>query len=182
MLQITINSTELFDDKTQEFIHIKEQILCLEHSLLSISKWESKWHKPYLTKTNKTIEETIDYIKCMTLTSNVRPEVYLALSNKNFDEIANYIEDPMTATWFSSSDSDSKSNQQITNELIYYWMFTLQIPKECEKWHIARLMTLIRVFNEENKTSTKSNNFTNDMLTQRRALNEARRKQLNTKG
>lgn len=182
MLQITVPALEMFNDETQEFITTKEQTLCLEHSLLSISKWESKWHKPYLTKVKKTTEETIDYIRCMTLTQNVSPEVYLALTERNFEEIADYIDNPMTATWFSGNSTDKTNRQQVTSELVYYWMFSLQIPKECEKWHIARLMTLIRIFNAENQDSKNKGQVTNDMMAQRRALNEARKKQLNTKG
>ena len=145
MLQITIPPVELWDEEKQEFSMSKEYTLQLEHSLVSLSKWESKWCKPFLTKEPKTYEETLDYIKCMTLTQNVKPEVYGYLTRANVDDINNYIDAPMTATTFSEERRGSAGREQVTAELVYYWMIALNIPFECQKWHLNRLLTLIKV-------------------------------------
>ena len=128
MLQITIPAVEQWDESKQEFVCSKAQTLQLEHSLVSLSKWESKWHKAFLTKDEKTFEETLNYIKCMTLTQNVDSETYNFLTNENFKLINQYIEDPMTATRFSEEKNSSLNKEQITAELIYYWMIALNIP------------------------------------------------------
>lgn len=185
MLKIKIEAQELFDNEKQEFINIKEQTLLLEHSLSSISKWESKWKKPFLsTKKNsdKTIEETIDYIKCMTLNSNIDNDVYNFLSESNIKLINDYIKDSMTATTFYSQDSTNTiiNRETVTSELIYYWMLSNNIPIECEKWHINRLLTLIRIFSIKNTPPKKMNK--NEIISRNAALNAARKKQLHTKG
>lgn len=180
MLQITIPAVEQWDERKQEFVTTKEQTLQLEHSLVSLSKWESKWCKAFLTKQEKTLEETLDYIKCMTITQNVDPEVYNYLTNKNIDEINKYIEAPMTATYFSDDKTVKTSREQITAELIYYWMIALNIPFECQKWHLNRLLTLIRVCNIKNQPPKKRSK--KEIMSRNAALNAARRKQLNTKG
>lgn len=180
MLKITIPPTELWDEAKEEFITFKGQTLTLEHSLVSLSKWESKWCKPFVSKQEKTLDETIDYIKCMTLTQNVSDDVYNYLTRENIEEINKYIDAPMTATWFSESKNKSGNKKQVTSELIYYWMIALNIPFECQKWHLNRLLTLIRVCNEENQPPKKMS--TRDAMERNRALNAARRKQLKTKG
>jgi len=180
MLRITIPAVEQWNEEKQEFISTKEQMLSLEHSLVSISKWESKWCKVFLTKQEKTFEETLDYIKFMTLTQNVDPEVYKYLTNGNIDEINRYIEAPMTATYFSEDKNGKTSREQITAEIIYYWMISLNIPFECQKWHLNRLLTLIKVCNIKNTPPKKRNK--KEIMSRNAALNAARRKQLNTKG
>lgn len=180
MLKITIPATELWDESKQEFIYVKEQTLTLEHSLVSMSKWESKWCKPFLSKVDKTYEETIDYIKCMTLTQNVKPEVYECLTKKLVDEIYDYIQAPMTATTFAEDKNGKKGREQVTAELVYYWMIALNIPFECQKWHLNRLLTLVRVCNIKNQPAKKMSQRA--IMSRNAALNEARRKQLNTKG
>ena len=180
MLRITIPAVEQWDEAKQEFIYTKEQTLSLEHSLVSLSKWESKWCKPFLTKQEKTFEETLDYIKCMTLTQNVDPEVYNYLTNGNIKEINEYIEAPMTATYFSDEKTSKTSREQVTAELIYYWMIAFNIPFECQKWHLNRLLTLIKVCNIKNQPPKKRSK--KDIMSRNAALNAARRKQLNTKG
>lgn len=183
MLKITIPSTELYDEQADEFIQIKGQDLQLEHSLVSISKWESKWKKPFLDSSQeRTNEEMIDYIRCMTLTQNVDPIIYSGLTQPLVNRINEYINDPMTATWFSKDrESNTRaSREKITSELIYYWMISLQIPMECQKWHLNRLLTLIRVCNIKNTPATP---MSKKALAQRNtALNAARRKSLNSKG
>jgi len=180
MLRITIPAAEQWDEVKQEFVFTKEQTLSLEHSLVSLSKWESKWCKAFLTKQDKTSEETLDYIKFMTLTQNVDPEVYNYLTNGNISEINEYIEAPMTATYFSDEKTVKTSREQVTAELIYYWMIALNIPFECQKWHLNRLLTLIKVCNIKNQPPKKRSK--KDVMSRNAALNAARRKQLNTKG
>lgn len=180
MLRITIPAVELWDERKQEFIKTKEQTLQLEHSLVSVAKWESKWCKAFLSKKEKSYEETLDYIKCMTITQNVDPEIYSYLTNANFEQINEYISAPMTATTFSE-DKTSKGNREvITAEVIYYWMIALQIPPEYQKWHLNRLLTLIRVCNIKNAPPKKRSK--RDIVSQNAALNAARRRQLNTRG
>lgn len=180
MLTITIPATEEFDEAKGEFVYVKEQTLQLEHSLISISKWESKWCKPFLSKQEKTFEETIDYIKCMTLNKNVGDDVYGCLTQANINAINDYIGAPMTATYFSTNERGKRNNEQITSELVYYWMIALNIPFECQKWHINRLLTLIRVCNIKNQPSKKMSR--REIISRNAALNAARREQLNTKG
>ena len=180
MLTITIPEVEMFNEKTREFFTLKEQTLQLEHSLVSLSKWESKWCKPFLTKDDKTLEETIDYIKCMTITQNVRPDVYGRLTRSNIEDINNYIDAPMTATTFYGDTQQGRAKETITSELIYYWMISLNIPMECQKWHLNRLLTLIRVCNVKNNPPKKMSK--GDIMRRNAALNAARRKQLNSKG
>ncbi len=174
MLQITIPATELWDEKNEVFIYTKAQTLQLEHSLVSLSKWEMHWHKPFLSKVQKTPEEIVDYIKCMTITQNVNPDVYNYLSIENLDLINKYIDNPMTATTFKKDPNEKRNNDIITAEIIYYWMTALNIPLECQKWHINKLLTLIRVCNIKN--SPKKKKSREQVLRENAALNAARRK------
>lgn len=181
MLIITIPAIEGFDDEKEEFVILaKEQTLQLEHSLVSLSKWESKWCKAFLSKEEKTLEETIDYIKCMTITQNVNPDVYSRLSKENIQAINKYIEAPMTATTFYNDNQKGRSKETVTSELIYYWMISLNIPMECQKWHLNRLLTLIRVCNVKNSPPKKMSR--REIMSRNAALNTARKKQLNTNG
>lgn len=181
MLTIHIKGGEEYNPQTKEFIQIKDTVLTLEHSLVSISKWEAKWHKPFISKEQKTMEETIDYIKCMTITQNVDPKIYTLLNNNHMAEINNYISDSMTATWFSENKNKPKTNsEQITSELIYYWMTAFNIPWEAQKWHINRLFTLIRICNIKNQPSKKQSK--RETMSKNAALNAARRKNLGTSG
>ena len=180
MLQITIPAIELWDEKNQEFVSRKEQTLQLEHSLVSLSKWESKWCKAFLSKNEKTNEEIMDYIRCMTLTQNVNPEVYDRIDNSNLQKIKEYIDAPMTATVFNEDKNARRSREVVTAELIYYWMISLNIPFECQKWHINRLLTLIRVCNIKNSPPKKQSR--RDLMSRNAQLNAARRKQFNSRG
>lgn len=179
MLEITIPESELFDEETMTFTKTKAVTLLLEHSLLSISKWESKWKKPFLSSSDKTKEETIDYVRCMTVTKNVPEEAYLGLTNDNLEAVVTYIEDPMTATWFREERS-APSREIVTSELIYYWMIASNIPMECQKWHLNRLLTLIRVCQIKNGPQKKMSK--SQLARRNRELNDARRKQFNTRG
>ena len=181
MLQLTILlGTESWDEKNEIFIEPKKQVLQLEHSLVSISKWESKWCKPFLSKEPMTVEETLDYIRCMTLTQNVNPDVYKYITNENIRQVNSYIESPMTATWFTEEKGGKPNKEQVTSELVYYWMTAFNIPFECQKWHFNRLLTLIRVCNIKNQPPKKMSK--KELLSRNAALNAARKKQLNTKG
>lgn len=171
MLRLTIPSTELFDEKTNRFITIHGRELQLEHSLVSVSKWESKWKKPFLGNTPKNREETIDYVRCMTITQNVDPIIFLGLTDENIETVNRYIDDPMTATTFKN---DKRANRQvITSEIIYYWMIALGVPMECQKWHLNRLLALIRVCDEKNKPA--KNKSRKDVMAENRALNQLRK-------
>lgn len=186
MLEITVTISEQYDAKNNEFI-VEEKTIQLEHSLVSLAAWESKWCKPFHSKLKeeKTLEETIDYIKCMTLTPNVDPIVYTKLSKQNVNQILEYIKAPMTAMYIPNEKEGRSSihGEQIVAELIYYWMFALNIPKECEVWHLNRLIALIRMCsnknNANNKTSPKGKK---DLAKEYARLNAERRKKHNTKG
>lgn len=184
MLTITIPENELYDEVTSIVTHVPETTIRLEHSLVSISKWEAKYKKPFISKLPqhaKTKEETIDYIRFMTITQNVDPNIYYALSSNNYKEIMDYIEDPMTASWVNDDDSKiARNGEQITSELIYWWMTALEIPWEAQKWHLNRLMMLIRIGNVKSQPPEKKSR--SEILARNRALNEARKKKFNTKG
>lgn len=184
MLKIKIpDITDLFDEKTETFVNIKGADLQLEHSLISVSKWESKWHIPFLGKDDMTNEQIKDYVKCMTLTQNVDQRLYDYISPSILKKIFNYIEDSMTATWFSKEEMKRGGigkKEVITAEIIYYWMVTLGIPVQFEKWHLNRLLTLIRVINIKNTPPKKMSK--RDILSQNAKLNAARRAKHRTKG
>ena len=182
MLKIVVPKSEFYDEQKNEFVSVKEQMITMEHSLVSISKWESKWHIPFFNgiNSNKTNEQVIDYIRFMTLTQNVDPNVYVVIAT-NADiltKIWAYIEDPMTATTFKKTPPPNP-NQIITNEVIYWQMIALGIPIEFQKWHFNRLQTLIRVAQE--KSSGKKMSKT-DILRSNAEINAMRRKLHNTRG
>ena len=180
MLKVTVPATEQYDESRNEFIYSKEQTLQLEHSLVSLSKWESKWKKPFMTREDKTPEESLDYIRCMTLTQNVDDSVYFAITPEIIAQVKAYINDPMTATTFAKEEKTVVNRTVITAELIYYWMVAFQIPWECQKWHLNRLLTLINICDIKNKPPKKMN--PREAMSKRRALNTARRNKYNTKG
>ena len=181
MLRIDVPlSTEGWDEEKQEFVNPEEQTLELEHSLVSISKWESKWCKSFLDNKGLSDEETLDYIKFMTLTENVDDDVYTKLTERNITQINDYISAPMTATTFSNTKGGKGGREIITSELVYYWMIALNIPFECQYWHINRLLTLIRVCNIKNQPPKKMGQ--REIMSRNTALNAQRRAQLNSKG
>lgn len=180
MLQIEVPESEYWDEKNGRFVVLDAVTLNLEHSLVSLSKWEMKWKKPFLAKEQKTPEQVIDYIKCMTITQNINPDVYSRLTRENYEQVQKYIEDPMTATWFSKNQQKQQSRKIITSERIYSWMISAGIPFECQKWHLNRLLTLIQVCNMEGQPPKKMSK--NDLYSRNSALNAARRSKLNSKG
>lgn len=175
MLEIVIPTTELFNEYTGEFLDIPATKIKLEHSLLSISKWEAKYKRPFLSKTgSKTSEEMRDYIRMMTVSQNINPMVYAGLTAENVKAIEDYIDDTMTATIISDKYKQNAANgRDITSELVYCWMVQLGIPFECQKWHIQRLLTLINVCSLENQPPKKMDRTST--LKQNAALNRMRR-------
>lgn len=181
MLIITIPGTELFDQGTETFLESKEATLKLEHSLISISKWESIWKKPFLGSGTKSREETISYVKCMTISPSVDDNVYNSINNQSIEVINSYIENSMTATTFNKATiTSSGRTPTITSELIYYWMVVMNIPFDCEKWHLNRLLTLINIYDLKNGSKKKMSR--KEIFAQQRLLNEKRKAELNTKG
>ena len=180
MLPLTIKEQDLFRNDTQEFVHINETTIQLEHSLVSISKWEAKWHKAFLSDDDKTAEEMVDYLRWMTLTKNVDPNVYYGISSSQIQQVRDYISDPMTATTFTENQNKGKTKKKITNEIIYYQMIQLGIPMECQKWHLNRLLTLIRVCAIKSQPDKKMK--PGDTARRYADLNKARRAAMHTKG
>jgi hypothetical protein len=180
MLTIIVPGVEMFDEQLQEFVTKGDVTLELEHSLVSLSKWESIYEKPFLSKDEKTTEETLAYIKIMTSTKNFPEDVFSRLSPDNITEINSYIDAKMTATWFNDSPGAPSTRDVITAELIYYWMITFQIPFECERWHLNRLFTLIRVCNIKQAKPKKMSR--GEIAARNRELNAQRRTQLGSKG
>lgn len=184
MLEIIIPKSEMFNENTNEFINIEETKLYLEHSLISISKWEAKWKRTFLDTTKeKNADEILDYIKCMTMNKHIDDVVYKGLTNENVQQILEYIKDPMSATQFVETQSDKygpRSHDKPTSEFIYYLMITYNIPVEFEKWHLNRLLKLIKVCEIKNGNGKKMSR--NQIMSRNQAINEARRKKYNTKG
>lgn len=179
MLTITVHIPERYDETNEQFLKPKDCELQLEHSLVSISKWESTWCTPFLSKESKTIVQTMDYIRCMTINQKVDPEVYNYISDDNISKVKDYIDSDMTATKFLKN--DNKINREIiTSEKIYYWMIALNIPYKYEQWHLNRLLTLINVCNIQNSPPKKMSK--KEIISNNRALNEARKKEWNTNG
>jgi hypothetical protein len=180
-LSVPIDPVESFNDRTQEFVIVATKFVTLEleHSLVSLSKWESFFKVPFLGEKDKTREEIMWYVQTMCLTPNVAPEVFDNFSQSNVDQLNAYVEDKMTATWFND-DNSKPTTQKITAELIYYWMIALNIPFECQHWHLNRLLTLVKVCNkmqEPHKPMTKA-----ELHARNKQLNEQRRKELGTRG
>lgn len=195
MLKISVKGHEFWNPSTEEFITLPDTVLCLEHSLNSLSKWEAKWHRPFINDGPKNSDEFIDYIRCMTLNvDDVDPKIFYGITQSNLKQIEEYLKDPMTATWFGQDRGTSvpgqgdkpsyikpkKLREVITAEIIYYWMVQLQIPFECENWNLNRLFTLIRVCNEKNKPQKKMSK--KQLMNRNTALNQLRKQQLGTTG
>lgn len=181
MLKITIRTPELWDKENEEFL-FDEYELELEHSLVSLSKWESEFEKFFMGKEEKTQEEVIAYVRCMNLTPDVPPEAFEHLSEENIMAINDYVNAKMTATTFSDTSHQPPAREQISSELIYFWITSYQIPWEAQHWHLNRLFTLIRVFSAKNEDPKKKKANKAEMMEQRRRINEERRRKLGTSG
>lgn len=185
MFKLYIEKKEVYNEKTKEFEIVDSCTISLEHSLVSISKWEAKWHKSFLNTDDKTNEELIDYVKCMTISQNVDPKIYFTLSIEEIKQINVYIGDSMSATTFSDmrpEGSSPKKKDVITSELIYYWLVAYQIPFECQRWHLNRLLTLIKICSIKNSSGKDDKMSKRSTMSSNRALNAARRQAYNTKG
>lgn len=182
MLQLAIKGMEYYDSVTETFTTVPDCTLQLEHSLVSLSKWESRWKKPFLTDGEKTKEETVDYVRCMTINS-VRPEVYSCLTNDDLNMISEYIKDPYSATTFHSVENAPKpkgKKETMTAELIYYYMIAANVPFECQKWHLNRLFALLRICGIKQSPPKKMPR--KDLYKRNSSLNAARRRATNTSG
>lgn len=179
MITIVIPERELFDGRSNEFVTFPEAKLVLEHNLISVSKWEMKWKKPFLTDAQKTAEEVIDYVRCMTINEGVPDNAYNRLTRANIQEIEQYLSQPMTATTINRRGKRG-SKRVITSELIYCWMIQLGIPKEFEEWPLNRLMVLIEVCNIESQPKQKMSK--KDQASLYRSQNAARRARTGSKG
>lgn len=181
MLELHVGGTEFWNDLTETFVNTEPTTLLLEHSLISLSKWESKWNKPFLADNEKTQEEIRNYIECMTINRNSNPLVYAALTASDYKLINDYIDAPMTATTFSNRQPGKRGRGEImTAEVIYYYMISFGIPFECEKWHLNRLLTLIKVCNIKNAPKQKMRK--SEAAKQQRALNAQRRARTGSRG
>lgn len=181
MLEIHIDGKEFWDPVKEEFINTKGITLHLEHSLISISKWEAKYKRPYLTDGPKTLEETYDYISFMSLDGKINTTELEGITEEDYKKILDYINDPMTATTFKdNSQSGSSKKHKITSEEIYYDMTALNIPFECQKWHLNRLLTLIQIASIKNQPDKKMTR--GEIYKQNNELNRARRAKYHTKG
>ena len=181
MLALEVPGIELYDERTKKFIEIEPQLLELEHSLVSLSKWESEWCIPFLGKGERTNEQIIDYIRCMNLRDDTDPRVFEHMPPSILSRINQYISAPMTATTFSDNGkAPTGRGETITSELVYYWMVALAIPFECQNWHLHRLITLIKVCNVKNSPPKKMSR--SEIMSRNKALNASRRKSLGTSG
>jgi hypothetical protein len=181
MLLIEIPKTEYYDEEKNEFMYVPETTLKLEHSLISISKWESHYCKPFLSREQKTVEESLYYIKCMTINPNIDPNVYRCITNEMMDRVNKYIEAPMTATTINDPASSKKNNEILTSELLYYYMIAGNVPVEFERWHLNRLITLIQIIGIKNDPKQKKMTK-GSILRQNASLNAARRKAMHSRG
>jgi hypothetical protein len=180
MLKLIIKGDEVYDEATNRFGTVNDIVVELEHSLLSVSKWESKFEKPFLANTEKTVEEIVEYVRFMIITPGLPPEVLNRFTNAHFEAVNNYINSKQSATTFGQMPDRRGPGETITSELVYYWMVQFNIPFECERWHLNRLFSLIQICNIKQSKPKKMSK--GDIARRNRELNEQRRAQLGTSG
>jgi hypothetical protein len=180
MLILVVGATEVYDEKDGTFTAQGGVEFQLEHSLVSLSKWESEFEKPFLGKADKTPEETLAYIAHMVLTPNPPGDFLRRLSKENLETVNTYIDRKMTATWFSDQPNSPRTREVITSELIYYWMTVFNIPSEYQTWHLNRLFTLIRICNIKQSKPQKMSR--GEIARRNRELNAQRKAQMGTSG
>lgn len=180
MFELFISGAEWWDERREMFFYTKDQTLRLEHSLVSVSKWESKWEKPFLEEVVHSREESIDYVRCMCLTQNVDPLVFKGLTDDHLRAVDQYVNARMSATTFAAMSSTKAPSQKITSELIYYWMILYHVPMEAQKWHLNRLLNLIRIC--EIKSEAPKKMSPKEIRERNERLNEERKKKWKTKG
>lgn len=177
---MVLPACRFFNEATEEFVTYPKSTLKLEHSLISISKWESKWHKSFLNAKSYTIEEFRDYIRCMSLDPNITDDMLARINPEHIAKIWDYIKDPMTATVITRRGRQKRAgNSFVTSETIYYWMVSLGIPFECEKWHLNRLLMLVEVCSIKQNPEKMNKR---DAAAMRAMANEANRKRFGSKG
>jgi hypothetical protein len=180
MLKLIILGEEHFDEETSEFSTVGDVEIELEHSLLSLSKWESKFKKPFLSDAVKSPEEIAAYIEAMIISPNYPHDIVFRLAQHNIKEVNDYIESTESATTFGVLPERKGKGETITSELIYYWMVAFTIPFECETWHLNRLFSLIRICNIKN---SKPKKMSRGEIARRNAqLNAERKAKLGTTG
>lgn len=185
MLELTIDEQEIFNERTNEYLYTKKTFLQLEHSLISIHKWESKWHKSFLSTKEKTYEELTDYIRCMTINKVADDTIYRWIPPDQIKQIVEYIQNPMTAVMFrdpSLIGASKRKEQIITAETIYYWMIELNIPVEFERWHLEQLLALIKFINAKHEDPKKRPKNRQEMAAERHRINLERRAKHHSKG
>jgi hypothetical protein len=180
MLRIIIEGDEIYNEETEEFGSFNDVVVDLEHSLISLSKWESKFQKPFLSSAEKTSEETFGYIQAMVISPEIDPDVLFRCSQKNINDVQEYIESSQSATTFGQMPERRGPGEVITSELIYYWMVAFQIPFECETWHLNRLFSLIRICNIKNSKPQRMSRV--EAAQRNRELNAQRRREFGTSG
>lgn len=180
MFTVVIPEKEFFDESQMRFVKMEGGSFEIEHSLAAITKWEAKYKTAFLSSVDKTVEESLDYIRCMTITPDVDPDLYYRIDNELMQQINDYIGEKQTATQIRMLPGRKQKPEIITAEIVYYWMISLGIPSEYDRWHFNRLLTLIEVFNAKNGPQKKMTQ--KDILAQNRALNEARKAKYKTKG
>ena len=180
MLEIITKEDEFYQPNINKFIQIPSCTLTLEHSLISLAKWESRWQIPYFDNNKKTTAQDLDYIRCMVIGNVKNEHVFETLSVEDIIRIKEYIASPMTATTFQKKSRGNSRKEIMTAEVIYAHMFAHNIPIECQKWHLNRLLTLLRVCDLQNAPKEKMSKKQTALWNAQQ--NEARRAKYNTRG
>lgn len=153
--------------------------LQFEHSLRSLSKWESKNKIAFLAGREKTPAQMVDYYRCMLLSPEDPDLVYL-LDPSQMEELTNYINENQTASSVPNEGPTQYNPETTTSELVYFWMTALKINWEAQDWHFSRLMMLVQITSYKQQPPKKRN--PREVLSDMRRENERRKKLFNTSG